>query len=396
MLTSRVYHLHASFSPSRPLHPSYLVPPSWTAEDGGRLDLYSTDADGQPSTITKSLIPSWNSFAFFEVSPISYHQVSEVLTSDIDPDSGENKVRISISGWFHGAPIERPPPFVEPPVICTPLRTDTTFTLEEWLAPDYRKTRNTIKILNQFQEESSIELPGFLAKDKYERLMQALNEAPAQEWSAQGPANKRHYDIFTRLTEVKGLAGLSADSASFLSALHSFLQSRVFGDFLTTITGMTYVSATGAVRKFQSGSYTLAHSDDNERFEEAVDITLCCLKPAQGKKANRWDVEAFGGSTHYIEEGAEEELMSLEPRENTLSIVYRCGIPEEEREAAKAAGTGGVIKFLKYINHRANQPRFDFEYIFRVEQDDDDEDDEEESEEEEEQKPAPKKKKGGK
>lgn len=31
---------------------------------------------GQPDTIALSLVPKWNSFVFFEVSPISFHQVS--------------------------------------------------------------------------------------------------------------------------------------------------------------------------------------------------------------------------------------------------------------------------------------------------------------------------------
>lgn len=34
-------------------------------------------------------------------------QVAEVL--------GEDRTRLSISGWFHGPPIERPPPYIEKP-----------------------------------------------------------------------------------------------------------------------------------------------------------------------------------------------------------------------------------------------------------------------------------------
>ena len=58
--------------------------------DGGSLDFYST-RNGQPSTLSKSLIPKFNTFAFFEVSPKSFHQVSEVTSV---------KQRISITGWF--------------------------------------------------------------------------------------------------------------------------------------------------------------------------------------------------------------------------------------------------------------------------------------------------------
>ena len=31
---------------------------------------------GQPSDIAESIIPQWNSFVFFEVNPVSFHQVS--------------------------------------------------------------------------------------------------------------------------------------------------------------------------------------------------------------------------------------------------------------------------------------------------------------------------------
>jgi len=52
----------------------YLVPP-WDRSLGGTLDLYDVDEHFQPKQIVKSLIPSWNTLVFFEVSPVSFHQV---------------------------------------------------------------------------------------------------------------------------------------------------------------------------------------------------------------------------------------------------------------------------------------------------------------------------------
>ena len=52
----------------------YLVPEDWSDEDGGALDLFSSE-NGQPTKVAKSIVPSFNAFAFFEVSPTSYHQV---------------------------------------------------------------------------------------------------------------------------------------------------------------------------------------------------------------------------------------------------------------------------------------------------------------------------------
>lgn len=53
----------------------YLVPEDWSKEDGGALDLFSVDAEGQPDKVVVSKVPKWNSFLFFEVSPVSFHQV---------------------------------------------------------------------------------------------------------------------------------------------------------------------------------------------------------------------------------------------------------------------------------------------------------------------------------
>lgn len=148
----------------------YLVPP-WQSSDGGTLNLYTTDSECptvfacvrarvcvfsyttevcisflssgylQPQSIVKSLVPSWNTLVLFEVSPVSFHQVrinilvftislkrlrleitlfgvsfflqvSEVLSQD--------KCRLSLSGWFHGPSLERPPRHTVAPVQRNP------------------------------------------------------------------------------------------------------------------------------------------------------------------------------------------------------------------------------------------------------------------------------------
>lgn len=55
--------------------------------DGGTLQLFNKDFQ-----IEASISPRFNTFAFFEVSSKSFHEVAEVL--------GE-KQRIAITGWFH-------------------------------------------------------------------------------------------------------------------------------------------------------------------------------------------------------------------------------------------------------------------------------------------------------
>jgi prolyl 3-hydroxylase /prolyl 3,4-dihydroxylase len=56
--------------------------------DGGNLALID-----QKMKTAKRIVPKAGKFAFFEVSPISYHEVEEVLNK---------KQRFALGGWFHG------------------------------------------------------------------------------------------------------------------------------------------------------------------------------------------------------------------------------------------------------------------------------------------------------
>ena len=129
----------------------YLVPKTWTAKDGGSLDLFDCDDQQQPRNVVTRLVPQWNSFSFFEVSPVSYHQVAEIVSPD--------KERVSISGWFHGAPIERPPPAIERPLIhfhgiLSPKNRDLDEAVEadlallaSWINPRYLLRRTQAKVM---------------------------------------------------------------------------------------------------------------------------------------------------------------------------------------------------------------------------------------------------------
>ena len=60
--------------------------------DGGALSLLASTS-GVPTGSAAKIIPAFNMFTFFEVSPRSFHEVEEVVT---------DKKRIAIGGWFHG------------------------------------------------------------------------------------------------------------------------------------------------------------------------------------------------------------------------------------------------------------------------------------------------------
>jgi prolyl 3-hydroxylase /prolyl 3,4-dihydroxylase len=62
-----------------------------TKKDGGKLNLYNS-INHQPTMISKSISPTFNTFVFFQVSQNSFHQVEEVISPS---------QRLTISGWFH-------------------------------------------------------------------------------------------------------------------------------------------------------------------------------------------------------------------------------------------------------------------------------------------------------
>ena len=61
-------------------------------KDGGALAFYESK-NKTPTKIVKRTIPKAGTLVFFEVSPLSFHTVEEVLT---------DTQRITLSGWFYG------------------------------------------------------------------------------------------------------------------------------------------------------------------------------------------------------------------------------------------------------------------------------------------------------
>jgi len=264
----------------------YLVPPDWEESDGGTLDLFSTDEHGQPEQITRTLVPQWNSLAFFEVTPISFHQVSEVLSL--------NKTRLSISGWFHGDNIDRPVPYQEPhPQSQTPCALEDEI-LVDWINPMYLDTGVVKDIRARFKDESEIQLQEFLLETKYNEVLEALCNKKV-EWKWRGPANKRHFE--------------EADMESVppvVQQLTRLLQSHPMFKLLRTMTGLELAdvplnddddetseeesdneeskntckkkagapSCHGNTRRWAHGCYTLVHDTDPEGAEFALDVLL--------------------------------------------------------------------------------------------------------------------------
>ncbi|XP_055582236.1 prolyl 3-hydroxylase OGFOD1 [Falco cherrug] len=349
----------------------YLVPP-WEKSNGGTLDLYSADEHFQPQQIVKSLVPSWNTLVFFEVSPVSFHQVSEILS--------EEKCRLSVSGWFHGPSIVRPARHVEAALPRSPHIPYDHEILYEWINLVYLDMDSQAQIQEEFEERSEILLKDFLKKEKYQLLCEALENKDIQ-WISRGPANKRCYEtagedslpdvlrkflqflrseaLFLLLSNFTGLKlhflaptdededageGRAADAAGHGSPklqqeeTEERTDSSPHGpdqpdnipeaqDSKVQNSSGTPVCA-GLLRRWTHGHYTLVH--DTQATEFALDLLFFC-------GCEDWDPE-YGGFTSYIAKGEDEELLTVNPEDNCLALVYR------DKE---------TVQFVKYINHRS-------------------------------------------
>ncbi|XP_019859293.1 PREDICTED: prolyl 3-hydroxylase OGFOD1-like, partial [Amphimedon queenslandica] len=256
----------------------YLVDPSWEKKDGGTLDLFNTDEFGQPHQIVHSIVPLWNSFVFFEVTPISFHQVSEVLTA--------SKTRLTISGWFHGPSLPRPSPYKEVmPLMYHPLDKPLEV-LAEWVSPVYLDVGTQSQIREQFESESQIELPDFLIEDKYKLLCNDLNKK-VNIWERRGPPNKRNIEV----AQPDKLLPLPTECHSlFLSEPFCLLLSHLTGLQLTSHTlnlnpnddvsimpesNNTPCNCHGDWYRWQHGGYTLmSDSTSTVNGENAEEFSL--------------------------------------------------------------------------------------------------------------------------
>ncbi|KAJ7986157.1 hypothetical protein DPEC_G00347870 [Dallia pectoralis] len=354
----------------------YLVPP-WEISDGGCLDLFSTDSNFQPDDVVKSLVPSWNTLVLFEVSPISFHQVAEVLSED--------KCRLSLSGWFHGSSLERPCRHIEPRLIRSPhLPRDETLLLE-WLNPLYLDVEYQAQVQQEFEDSSEIQLKNFLKEEKFKELSEALR-LTENKWTKCGPPNKRCYET-----------GFLESFPECVRACWELLRSEAFFLLLSNFTGLRlhYLSPSdedeeeeevkaaekeeeaqasettessrdtsantnnkvpstpvcvGELRRWTHGGYTLLYDGDASRAEYALDLLLPL-------GCSDWQTE-FGGFTSYVANEEDEELLTVYPEENSLALVYR------DKE---------TLKFVKHINHRSSSAAigeacvrniFDFSFVY--------------------------------
>jgi len=119
--------------------------------------------------------------------------------------------------------------------------------------------------------------------------------------------------------------------------------------FVEQITGISvFETHRGEIRRFAHADFTLVRDNELIYALEGLDMHL-------GFQDGTW-VDDDGGYTTYLD--AEDELLTLVPSANTLSLV--------SREA-------GTMRFVKYLCNTAPGPRYDYQNSFVLASKDDDE-----------------------
>lgn len=292
----------------------YLTNPdeTWGEAEGGHLELYGKDAEGDPALYpAKRILPTFNSMAMFAVQPgTSFHAVQEVFA--------EGRPRMSIQGWFHGpeGPEGKQRATVNQLLAQVPrgeiesgyqdyagdvgevssvaeLTDHDRAVLGEYINSAYLKEKSSSDIRAKFEEDSCVLLHDFLKADVAEALKLACLKADAEfkggrgrpnydyhageggGWRGVGPTHKQ------RFLEYTGPAAAGASSPSelpgpLLKALQTGLfESVAFAKFLAVITSMAPTSRRGLARRFRPGlDYTVAHFGTMV-FKPRLSLNLC-------------------------------------------------------------------------------------------------------------------------
>jgi len=297
----------------------YLVPDSWGPRNGGALDLFEVDEHMESTTVVKSLMPRFGGMSMFAVTERSYHQVAEVLG---------RQERLSINGWFHGAPYPRPPPSLQKAPSFEPITGEGARpALSDWLHDTYLNDDAIKKVNSQLTESSSVELHSFLRAEKYDLMVKELSAATA-EWKLHGPAHHaRFFEPYPLPPTVSECLKLFK-SAAFAAHLHR-------------MSNLDLTRVAGSVRKFEQGCYTLV---DDSSFQQPpeLDVVLTIVP-----EKTEWTKDT-GGVVLYLD--SEEELQAVAPHANTLSVVYR---------------DSACNRFVMYNTHNSPGTRMDISMVYR-------------------------------
>ncbi|EFO17959.2 hypothetical protein LOAG_10540 [Loa loa] len=326
----------------------YLTP-DWKETDGGQLLLYDCDDNNDPISIAKITNPMENMLVMFEVSPRSWHMVTEVLSQ---------RGRLSLHGWFHhtGYNVSDKVKLSTPEGKLKPHMNITYEEVLEWINPEYIDPLQQSKIQSIFEENSEISLFHFIRENKFESALHELDSACFEDV---GPLNKRKMErlreyalpldssllSLLRLVRSQAMAlllsqwtGLPLHSVDDCDSEPDIKKKKVDGNERESVTFHDGIECCSSVYRIGKGSYTMV---DDEIVGETEQLG-CCLDFNLFLFANEWD-DDHGGFISYFTKNEEEEVLRVSPVRNSVALVFR---------------EPGVYPFIKYVNCKAGDRHY--------------------------------------
>ena len=411
----------------------YLTEPEWTPEEGGALELYSHDVvpgkdlRAPQATPSKTVLPIFNTMAYFEVKPgTSFHAVQEVFG---------DRPRLSIQGWYHasempqgmeGATLSRlkstekgedtegefgvfqvAAEAIDVSEAASDALSDADRSyLENYINATYLTPESMQEIRNHFENVSSVQLRHFLCQPLMDKLKSQIsdedlgNGKPALDyrqfevtdeangstdhgkWIVVGPAHKQRFLEFSGCSTGDGMGPL------LLRVKEQLFQSPEFGRFLKLATSLGMPKGyRGRVRRFRPGlDYTVAHYGILTT-ESVLDATLCvCAGNGEQCRADEetgeligsdadavWESGDCGGFECYIaaddEDGDAEEAADEYNEDAETDLL---SVSASNNTLSLVYRDLGTIRFVKYVGCRAPSSRWDVSMEYELDDTGDD------------------------
>lgn len=313
----------------------------WKKSDGGALELFEIDEEGQPKfPVNVKVLPANNQFVFFKVEKKSYHQVGEVLSKDYP--------RLTINGWFHGfqdnADFDSDAVKVKKlnvPLFKTP--NDLKLQLSEFINKMYLKQSIKTSVQKQIEENSEAALGDFFVNGFHAKVAEEL-QSRSLKWIVTGPSNQQNFEVLdtANLSEnsnVKKLIDLMP-SKVMLKLLHEYTELDLHGP------GANKPKCVVEIQRWKGGCYTLL-GDPSTYDNDTLDLILYFGSNENIGVITYLTPDEDHSSVVSSDNEVEPVLLTIYPQNNFLNIVFR---------------SGGTAKFTKYSS-KSSVMTSDFNYI---------------------------------
>eukprot|EP01147_Barroeca_monosierra_P008427 gene8427-10216_t len=292
---------------------------------------------------------------------------------------------------------------------ATALSEDDIIFLSSFINETYLKADALSAIGKEFEASSSVQLQTFLRSDLAAHIMKEIIEIDEQDglaseklpkdnagirsgWVVVGPAHMQRYlkfdlakwrstpdnsDTHEKIRDTTNPSMKSRPenaSPPIATTLEQQLfRSPSFCRFLSMITGGRLTGFKTRTRRFRSGlDYTVAHHGQLNNQESVLDATLCFVNDKSPIDAAQWASGDVGGFECYLaaenednvaaevycdDDAQENDLLSVSPSSNTLSLVFR---------------DPGTMRFIKYVSAAAVGSRWDTSCEYQLEYDESD------------------------